>query len=176
MWIHFKRLLSRDSIISGSGDSSSKRYTYHYMNFDNIDQSCFHNHLNLLMLKDPNGHDTPYDFTDDLIQEWREAFRLFDRDGDGSITVEEIGTVMRSLGQHPTNNELIEMIKDVDIDGSHTIDFNEFLYMMAKKMRDTDSEEELRSAFKVFDKDNKGEIDVEEMRNILRLSKMTEDE
>ena len=49
--------------------------------------------------------------------EWREAFRLFDRDGDGSITVEEIGTVMRSLGQHPTNNELIEMIKDVDIDG-----------------------------------------------------------
>ena len=34
--------------------------------------------------------------------------------------------------------------------GSHTIDFSEFLYMMAKKMRDTDSEEELRSAFKVL--------------------------
>ena len=74
---------------------------------------------------------------------------LFDRDGDGSITVEEIGVVMKSLGQHPTNHELTEMIKEVDIDGSHTIDFNEFLYMMAKKMRDTDSEEELRSAFKV---------------------------
>ena len=52
-----------------------------------------------------------------LCLEWREAFRLFDRDGDGSITVEEIGTVMRSLGQHPTDTDLTDMIKDVDIDG-----------------------------------------------------------
>ena len=52
------------------------------------------------------------------ISEWREAFMLFDRDGDGSITVEEIGIVMKSLGQHPTKHELAEMIKEVDIDGT----------------------------------------------------------
>jgi calmodulin len=37
--------------------------------------------------------------------------------------------------------------------GNGTIDFSEFLTMMARKMKETDSEDELREAFKVFDKD-----------------------
>ena len=40
--------------------------------------------------------------------------------------------------------------------GNGTIDFDEFLDMMAKKMKETDSEEELREAFRVFDKDGNG--------------------
>jgi calmodulin len=40
--------------------------------------------------------------------------------------------------------------------GNGTIDFEEFLHMMARKMKDTDSEEELREAFRVFDKDGNG--------------------
>ena len=38
------------------------------------------------------------------------------------------------------------------ISGNGTIDFPEFLTMMARKMKDTDSEEEIREAFRVFDK------------------------
>jgi len=41
-------------------------------------------------------------------------------------------------------------------EGNGTIDFDEFLNMMAKKMKETDSEEELREAFRVFDKDGNG--------------------
>ena len=44
------------------------------------------------------------------------------------------------------------MINEVDADGNGTIDFPEFLTMMARKMKDTDSEEEIREAFRVFDK------------------------
>jgi len=40
--------------------------------------------------------------------------------------------------------------------GNGTIDFEEFISMMARKMRETDSEEELREAFRVFDKDGNG--------------------
>lgn len=40
------------------------------------------------------------------------------------------------------------------IPGNGTIDFPEFLTMMARKMKDTDSEEEIREAFRVFDKVN----------------------
>lgn len=40
----------------------------------------------------------------------------------------------------------------VDADGNGTIDFPEFLTLMARKMKDTDSEEEILEAFKVFDK------------------------
>ena len=45
-----------------------------------------------------------------------------------------------------------DMINEVDADGNGTIDFPEFLTMMARKMKDTDSEEEIREAFRVFDK------------------------
>ena len=65
------------------------------------------------------------------------------------FALEELGTVMRSLGQNPTEGELQDMINEVDIDGNGTIEFTEFLGMMAKKMKDSDGEEELREAFRV---------------------------
>ena len=53
---------------------------------------------------------------------------------------------MRSLGQNPTEAELQDMINEVDADGNGTIDFPEFCTLMARKMKDTDSEEELKEA------------------------------
>ena len=87
--------------------------------------------------------------TEEQIAEFKEAFSLFDKDGDGTITTKELGTVMRSLGQNPTEAELQDMINEVDADGNGTIDFPEFLSLMARKMKDTDTEEELIEAFKV---------------------------
>ena len=52
-----------------------------------------------------------------LYPEFKEAFSLFDKDGDGTITTKELGTVMRSLGQNPTEAELQDMINEVDADG-----------------------------------------------------------
>jgi calmodulin len=91
----------------------------------------------------------------------------FFQDGDGTITSKELGTVMRSLGQNPTEAELQDMINEVDADGNGTIDFPEFLTMMARKMRDTDSEEEIKEAFKVFDKDGNGYISAAELRHVM---------
>ena len=48
------------------------------------------------------------------------------------------------------SGEVQDMINEVDEDGSGAIDFNEFLVMMAKKMKDSDGEEELREAFRVY--------------------------
>merc|ERR1712138_352273 len=84
--------------------------------------------------------------TEEQIAEFKEAFSLFDKDGDGTITTKELGTVMRSLGQNPTEAELQDMINEVDADGNGTIDFPEFLSLMARKIKDTDTEEELREA------------------------------
>lgn len=53
----------------------------------------------------------------------------------GTITTKELGTVMRSLGQNPTEAELQDMINEVDVDGNGIIDFPEFLSLMAKKMK-----------------------------------------
>ena len=47
--------------------------------------------------------------TEEQIAEFKEAFSLFDKDGDGTITTKELGTVMRSLGQNPTEAELQDL-------------------------------------------------------------------
>ena len=48
---------------------------------------------------------------------------MFDKNGDGCISVAELGTVMRSVGQNPNNEELQTIINDVDADGNGTLDF-----------------------------------------------------
>ncbi|TPX15109.1 calmodulin [Thyridium curvatum] len=137
--------------------------------------------------------------TEEQVSEFKEAFSLFDKDGDGQITTKELGTVMRSLGQNPSESELQDMINEVDADSNGTIDFPEFLTMMARKMKDTDSEEEIREAFKVrlgsqperflaqysnlcllqvFDRDNNGFISAAELRHVMTSigEKLTDDE
>ena len=66
----------------------------------------------------------------------------------------------------------------VDADGNGTIDFPEFLTMMARKMKDTDSAEEIKEAFKVFDKDGNGFISAAELRHIMTNlgEKLTDEE
>ena len=58
------------------------------------------------------------------------------------------------------------MINESDADGNGTIDFPEFLTMMARTMKDTDSEEEIKEAFRVFDKDGNGYISAAGVRHI----------
>nr|GMD80911.1 calmodulin-like protein 8 [Ipomoea batatas] len=115
---------------------------------------------------------------EDQIMEFQEAFSLFDKDGDGSITVEELATVIRSLDQNPTEEELQEMMNDVDTGNNGAIEFKEFLNALSKRMEDTYSEEELKEAFKVFDKDQNGYISANELRNVMISlgEKLTEEE
>jgi hypothetical protein len=62
-----------------------------------------------------------------------QAFSLFDKDGDGTITTEALGSVMRALGQNPTEAELRDMMSEVGASGD-TLDFPEYLSMMARQM------------------------------------------
>ena len=110
--------------------------------------------------------------------ELKEAFALFDGHNQGTVNLRDVGTIMRSLGQNPTEAELQDMINEVDADGNGTIDFPEFLSLMARKMKDTDTEEELIEAFKVFDRDGNGLISAAELRHVMTNlgEKLTDDE
>ena len=63
---------------------------------------------------------------------------------------------MRSSGKKATEAELQDMINEVDADGNGTIDFPEFLSLMARKMKDTDTEEEFTSIMDDLSRINAG--------------------
>ncbi|XP_048429082.1 calmodulin-like [Pyrus x bretschneideri] len=105
--------------------------------------------------------------TEEQIVEFQEAFCLFDKDGDGCITIEELATVVKLLDPNPTEEELQNMISEVDVDGNGTIEFGEFLNLMARKMKENDADDELKEAFKVFDKDQDGYISPNELRHVM---------
>lgn len=101
------------------------------------------------------------------IEELKEAFSLFDQDGSGSIEKDELGAVMRSLGQNPTEAELDEMMAEVDTDGSGEMDFKEFLQLMGGRMQTSYSADEITEAFRVFDRQDCGYIPADDLRYLV---------
>lgn len=71
-----------------------------------------------------------------------------------------------------------DMVNEVDADGSGTIDFPEFLTLMSRKMKETDSEEEIMEAFRVFDRDGRGFISSLELKHVMSNlgEKLTDEE
>ena len=73
------------------------------------------------------------ELTDEEQAEYREAFNLFDKDGNGRITVSEIREVMVSMGGNkPTDDEIRDLIADIDTDNNGTLEFEEFLVFMQR--------------------------------------------
>ncbi|CAH1973574.1 unnamed protein product [Acanthoscelides obtectus] len=105
--------------------------------------------------------------TEDELAELRETFSMFDKQGVGYITTEELGNVMRAMGQNPTEAELQDMIDEVDQDGNGVIDFEEFCSMMVTKYKTKFSEEDIKQAFNVLDTDGKGYITPLELKQVL---------
>ncbi|CCF59500.1 hypothetical protein KAFR_0H00900 [Kazachstania africana CBS 2517] len=106
--------------------------------------------------------------TNDQIRQYKEAFDLFDTDHSGSISATELATVMRSLGLNPDESEVEDLINEIDIDGNHEIEFNEFLTLMARQTDSGDSTQELIDAFKVFDKNGDGLISFSELKQVFK--------
>ncbi|GAM23349.1 hypothetical protein SAMD00019534_065240, partial [Acytostelium subglobosum LB1] len=99
-------------------------------------------------------------------QLYKEAFNLFDRDKDGKISTQDLGTVMRSVGSNPTQAELQDMIKEVD-DGNGLVDFQHFAMLMQRKTQYSDADADIKQAFKVFDKKGNGYASVADLKHTL---------
>ena len=91
-------------------------------------------------------------------REFRMAFRLFDKDDDGQISVMELKEVFEGLNYHFTEMQLVEMLKSIDDNGDGRVDIDEFVCVMKGNMYSDPRNsrtylEELQEAFEVFDKD-----------------------
>eukprot|EP00927_Polykrikos_kofoidii_P073138 TRINITY_DN6920_c0_g1_i2.p1 TRINITY_DN6920_c0_g1~~TRINITY_DN6920_c0_g1_i2.p1 ORF type:complete len:1352 (-),score=237.97 TRINITY_DN6920_c0_g1_i2:102-4157(-) len=100
-----------------------------------------------------------------------EEFQRFDTDCSGTVDVEELGDIVASFGIEPLEHVLVEIIKDVDANGSGDIDVHEF-YEVIKRMKKREgfSEDEYDHFFSVFnrfDRGKNGQIHVECLCQIL---------
>merc|ERR1712057_14362 len=110
------------------------------------------------------GDNAPMEFTDEQKKEFRKNFNLFDKKRTGSIPLSDMGTVLRSLGQNPTEAELAALMEEVDKDKSGTIEFDEFVDLMSRTNKTKEQmEEEIKNAFLTFDADGSGFIDRQEL-------------
>lgn len=122
--------------------------------------------LDAAIKKSKNGKLKPSDLTEDQKQEIREAFELFDTEGSGHIDSKELKVAMRALGFEPKKEEIRKMLSDVDKEGTGLVSYEAFLHLMASKMADRDSKEEVLKAFRLFDDDETGKISFNNLRRV----------
>ncbi|EQB77769.1 myosin light chain 6B-like protein [Camelus ferus] len=142
------------------------------------------------------------EFNKDQLEEFKEAFELYDRVGDGKIQFSQCGDVMRALGHNPTNAEVLRVMGNPKSDGngppgtmqvfslvvelrnvelkSRRVDFETFLPMLqaVAKNRDKGSYQDYLEGLRVFDKEGNGKVMGAELRHVLTTlgERMTEDE
>jgi len=86
-----------------------------------------------------------------VMQELREAFITMDTDGSGELTLDEMMDMIRAMGQNPTDQETLDLMREVDEDGNGSMDFEEFSSLMAIKLKHFTASNEIHKALKVFD-------------------------
>jgi len=102
-------------------------------------------------------------FEQSQVQEFKEAFNMFDQDRDGKVNHDDLREIYMSLGKVPKDADLKAMIEEA----SGPINFTMLLTLFGDRLSGTDDESVLMNAFKLFDPANAGFIHKDALREIL---------
>ena len=107
------------------------------------------------------------------ICELHEAFNIFDVESDGSIGAKQLIILMNALKQYPTQQEIEKILSEFNIDINGQIYFNQFLKIMAKRLKNIKEDEDkyLKSLFSSLDRNKNGLISIHEIRYIVTHSR-----
>ncbi|RNA38039.1 calmodulin [Brachionus plicatilis] len=101
------------------------------------------------------------------LKELKDCFSVFDSDDSGSICVKELKKVCESLGIKVGDRQVNELMRLMDRDGSGSVDFKEFVNVMAEQFFREPTPAELEAAFDTFDQDKSGYISEEELLMVM---------
>ena len=107
--------------------------------------------------------------SDERRNEMKDAFDTFDYDHDGTISLDELTTVMASCGIYITEDEANDIIKEyghIDTERGNNLNFEEFLQLMSTKVGG-EVKNEILEAFNFFDKDGSGTISADEVKTVM---------
>lgn len=103
----------------------------------------------------------------DEVRFLKETFDSFDHKHQNKISTEELLNIMKKEKFDEKNPMVYQMLDDLCRNDDESIDFEEFVSLMNTKIN-AKSEDELKRLFKIFDKDDKGEISIYDLRNVAR--------
>ena len=89
---------------------------------------------------------------------------LFDKNSDGYVHTSELGTLVRAINLNPSEQEIQEMMKRIDPNGSGQFNLQQLEALINERGPDPDTLNDVVDALKVFDTDHDGKISVEEFK------------
>ncbi|XP_072034075.1 calmodulin-like [Amphiura filiformis] len=105
------------------------------------------------------------------VSELRYAFDVFETfEGSNHILTKNLGKVLRSLGQNMMSTDIQTMQNELDEVGIGRIAFPKFLKAMEEKMKAHRIDQELKNAFRVFDKGDTGFVPIKEICTVLSVA------
>ena len=105
--------------------------------------------------------------TKEETNEILKVFTLFDKDNSGNIDSNELKDAMRALGIYVNKESLKKLMEKADKDGSGSIERPEFLSLMAELIEKRDPKREVEKAFRMYDDDDGGTIDLNNLRKVV---------
>merc|ERR1712146_859938 len=136
--------------------------------------------INMLTLTSKKSMTKP--LANDEIKCLKVCFDLFDTKKQDYLSADDLGEIMRAMGFRPTEEELVDLVNEIDEDGSGQIEFPEFCQLCATFLvEDPDIEtmkKELKDAFRISAREGQGFITTETLRGLIGelLAPLTDEE
>jgi centrin-1 len=103
---------------------------------------------------------------DEPTRDTRDAFNMFDTDGDGVINQTDLKVALNTLGFEFTDPEIERFIAEMDPDGSGVISFPNFSELIHSQMSQRETVGQLQEAFDLLDDDHTGKISFNNLKSI----------
>ena len=107
------------------------------------------------------------DLPKNKTESYKKVFDMHSKGQEGCINTSDLANIFKSINIDASDEELKEIIKKMDLEEKKEINYEEFLNIINQREKDVDQEEEVIKAFKVFDKDGNGLININELKDIM---------
>ena len=107
---------------------------------------------------------------DDLSQDkenYKKIFEMYDSNKDGNVNSLELANILKAIDINASDEEIKDIIAELDLEGNGEINFENFVSIVKRREKDVDNEEEVLNAFKLFDKEGNGLININELKHIM---------
>ena len=100
-------------------------------------------------------------------EEYKKVFESYSKGQEGNVNKQELANIFKAINIYASDEEIKEIIKKMDLEDKKEINYDEFLTIINQREKDVDEEKEVLKAFKVFDKEGNGLININELKDIM---------